>query len=416
MTIFLWLVVAGVVFNVLCAGLLLFKVKSSDQPALDDQLQHSAAIVLAVRGMDPRLGQAIQRLLNQNFEEYSILVVVDNKSDPAWSFLHQTKLNHDHNNRLKIVPLEQPLTTCSLKCSALIQATQILPTTTQWVAFVDADVVPHENWLADVLGPLAASDVAVVTGNQWFEPPYPVSNGALLRSIWNAGALVPTILLKHPWAGTMAVKYNDLISSNLIDDWKVSIVDDGPVAKFAKRVGGKVVVHPALLMVNRDDCSWQYAQNWIARMLTWSRIFEPTYPLTVCHALVSVVFALGIDLCLIWAILFAGAVMTTAAIGTLLVATILSVLAYCLVRNAISISLGKRGLDPLPPLALEAFGRVALMMGPVQICYLIGCFKALVVKSVVWRGVEYRIAGNRAQLVKYCPWAPDQNSQGPHSI
>ena len=416
MAIFLWAVVIGVTINAAFAALLLHRINTAKCEQLAPEQQDSATIVLSVRGTDPNLEHAIAALLKQNFREYSVLVVVDNKSDPAWTRLQEIKARLDFENRMKIVPLENRRITCSLKCSALIQAADMLPQKTRWVAFVDADVVTHETWLADLLGPLTDAGVSVVTGNQWFEPPNPTSHGAMLRSIWNAGALVPTVLLKHPWAGTMAVRYEDLVVSSLIEDWKTSIVDDGPIAKFAKQMGGKVVVNPALLMVNRDDCSWKYAMDWIARMLTWSKIYERTFPLTVLHASISAMLAIAIDLCLVWAVLSLDFMMILAAVGALATTAGLSVLGYALVRNAVSVSLRKRNLTPLAPLPIDVMGRIALLMGPVQLCYLVGCVKAISAKVVKWRGIEYRILDKGVSMVEYLPWSDQETSKRGRSI
>ena len=416
MGFFLWAVVIGVAINAAFAALLLHRINNAQCEPLAPEQQDSAVIVLSVRGTDPSLEPAIAALLKQNFQKYSILVVVDNKKDPAWTRLQEIKARLDFENRMKIVPLENRRITCSLKCSSLVQAADMLPQKTRWVAFVDADVVTHETWLADVLGPLTDARVAVVTGNQWFEPPNALSHGAMLRSIWNAGALVPTVLLKHPWAGTMAMRYEDLIISSLIEDWKTSIVDDGPIAKFAKQMGGKVVVNPALLMVNRDDCSWKYAMDWIARMLTWSKIYERTFPLTVLHASISAMLAIAIDLCLIWAVLSLDIMMILAAVGALAVAAGLSVLGYALVRNAVSISLQKRNLTPLAPLPIDVMGRIALLMGPVQLCYFVGCVKAIAAKVVKWRGIEYRILDKGVSMVEYLPWSDQETSKRGRSI
>ncbi len=416
MSVFLWAVVIGVLINAAFAAIFWYRISASKCESLPEDQQNAATVILSVRGIDPRLEPAVAALLKQNFGKYSVLVVVDSRTDPAWARLQEIKARLDFEGRMKIVPLEHPRATCSLKCSALIQATEMLPSSTRWVAFVDADVVTHENWLADLLGPLTDARVAVVTGSQWYEPPNPISNGALLRSIWNAGALVPTVLLKHPWAGTMAVRYEDLVISSLIDDWRTSIVDDGPVAKFADQMGGKIVVNPALLMVNRDDCSWPHAMQWIARMLTWSKIYEPTFPLTVLHALISVLLAVGIDFCLIWAILTMDFTMILAAAGALVTAAGLSVLGYALVRNAVSTSLQKRNLQALSPLPIDVMGKIALLMGPVQLCYLAGCVKAISARIVKWRGVEYRILGKKVSMIEYLPWTPEEPSKRGRSI
>ena len=212
------------------------------------------------------------------------------------------------------------------------------------------------------------------------------------------------------------MRYEDLIISSLIEDWKTSIVDDGPIAKFAKQMGGKVVVNPALLMVNRDDCSWKYAMDWIARMLTWSKIYERTFPLTVLHASISAMLAIAIDLCLVWAVLSLDFMMILAAVGALATAAGLSVLGYALVRNVVSVSLRKRNLTPLAPLPIDVMGRIALLMGPVQLCYLVGCVKAISAKVVKWRGIEYRILDKGVSMVEYLPWSDQETSKRGRSI
>ena len=214
----------------------------------------------------------------------------------------------------------------------------------------------------------------------------------------------------------MALRYEDLVISSLIDDWKVSAVDDGPVTKFANQMGGKVVINPALLMVNRDDCTSQYAMNWITRMLTWSRLYESTFGLTVLHAFFSVLLAIGVDLCLIVAILSFDFAFILASVAALATAAALSVVGYTFVRNAVSTSLQLRDEKPLEPLSMDIMGKLALLMGPVQICYFVGCVKAMSAEIVKWRGIEYRILDKRVSMVHYKPWSEQEASNHGKSI
>ena len=415
-SIILWTVVIGALVNCLFAAWFLHRINSGDCPALDDSLQESAVIVLPIRGCDPRLERTIEALLSQQFRDYKLLVVVDHKTDPAWTKLQEMKMRLDIDNRMGLIPLENPRSSCSLKCSALIQAVTALQESTRWVAFVDADVVVHPTWLADILGPLADDQVAVVSGSQWFEPKQPAAIGSMIRSIWNAGAIVPTVLLNHPWAGSMAMRYQDLMAGSLLEDWKTTIVDDGPVAKFAKQMGGRIVINPKLLMVNRESCSSKFAVNWIARMLTWSRIFEPTFPLTVLHALLSAILAIAVDVCVLWAVLSMDVSMIINAVGALLGSTVLCVMGFGFARSAVSSSLLKRGQKPLTPLDFEVMKNVALLMGPVQLCYLWGCLRAWTTKVVSWRGVEYEINGKSTRLIKYRPWQPEKKTAAHDSL
>jgi hypothetical protein len=105
-----------------------------------------------------------------------------------------------------------------------------------------------------------------------------------------------------------------------------------------------------------------------------------------------------------------------AAIIALAIAAGLSVLGYSLVRNAVSASLKKRNLKPLAPMPIDVMGRIALMMGPVQLCYFAGCVKAISAKVVKWRGIEYRILENGVSMVEYMPWSDQGTSKRGNSI
>lgn len=419
MSLFLLAIVCGTLVNLAVAMRFYFVIRNRRSRSLPIEHQQNAAIVLAVRGCDPTLPKTISGLLNQNFRDYRVVVVVDSLEDPAWSMLKQIQFDSDQKNRMTIQPMDPPRTTCSLKCNAIIGATESLPPTTQWVALVDADVDVHPDWLSDLLGPLLDPKVCVTTGQQWFEPGNRNSKGALLRSIWNAGAMVPSVLLNHAWAGTMAVRYEDLIVSTLIDDWKTSIVDDGPMLNFSKQMGGSIFVVPKLLMVNREDCSLPFAVSWISRMLTWSRIYESTFWITVVHASIS-----G-GLVGAWCLLLLLSVVTLnwnllagVLISGLLAAAALTT-GYCIVRRSVDVSLSRRKLPTLRQtkrLSWKDLSLVAGVMGPVQLIYLYACIKAQQATQVRWRGIDYRIEGERVEMVKYQPFSGELEQEGNRSI
>ena len=404
MFLFLLAFTLGPAISVVVALKFYIFIRRTRAPRLPVDQQHEAVVVLSVRGCDPTLPSTVKGLLNQEFRDYSVVVVVDNAEDSAWSVLEQLKIEFDVRNRLTIRLMDPPRSTCSLKCNSIIGAVESLSDTVKWVALVDADVEVYPHWLADLLGPLADKSVCVSTGQQWFEPNERSSKGALVRSIWNAGAMVPSVLLKHPWAGSLAVRYEDLIVSTLVNDWKTAIVDDGPMIKFANQIGGKIFVTPALLMVNREDCSVRFAVSWISRMLTWSRIYESTFWITMVHSMCS-----GM-LVAVWCLLFLIALlsMNWGLLVVLVVsgfcAAALMTTGYCIVRSAVDVSLRRRDLPGLQienKLGIRDLLSVGFMMGPVQLIYLTACVKAQRAKSVTWRGIDYRIEDGQVEMEEY---------------
>ena len=409
MTFLTWAIFFGALINLLVAGRFWVLVRYGKSPALPTAEQENAVVILAVRGCDPTLKKTVTGLLKQNFRDYRIIVVVDNRSDPAWKLLQQIKYESDHDDRMTLQEMDTPRPNCSLKCNAIIGAVESLPVETTWLAFVDADVDVYPDWLADLLGPLTNPKNCVTTGNQWFEPDDRQSTGALIRSIWNAGAIVPAVLLEHPWAGSMGVRYEDVIVSTLIDDWKTSVVDDGPITKFAKQMSGKIFVVPKLLMVNREDCSKEFAVTWISRMLTWARLYESTFWITMIHAVISG----GLVICLVTSAILSVLTLDLFSIFTALLtfAIAAGMLAggYWIVREAVSASLIQRGLPKLKPLDRNNWLQLGMWMGPIQLIYLYSSIQAKRANSISWRGVEYNLHDDGVELVEYLPY--QQNSE-----
>ena len=242
--------------------------------ALPPEKQELAAVIMSVRGCDPSLRDSLKGILSQDYKAYEVHLVVDHPTDLAWNFVHEIKSKLDKRDVLTIHELQDPSETCSLKCHAIVQALGELPRQTRFVALLDADVTPHETWLAELTGPLRDPKVGGVTGCQWFEPESPAGIGSLTRSTWNAGALVPTVYFSNPWAGSFAMRAEDLEAAGLAEIWSHSIVDDGPIKKAINDIGLRIEFAPSLIMINREPCTLAYANRWVTRMLTWSRLYE----------------------------------------------------------------------------------------------------------------------------------------------
>jgi cellulose synthase/poly-beta-1,6-N-acetylglucosamine synthase-like glycosyltransferase len=218
---------------------------TSKQPILlAAEHQKDVAIVMCIRGCDPSLRQSLIGILEQDFGHFTLHLVFDHHQDAAWDVVQEIKREHDLNNVIRIHELKSPQATCGLKCSALLHGIEQIEAHVKYLVLMDADVRPHANWLASVIGPLHEDpEIGLVTGNQWFEPGPRANWGSLFRSMWNAGALVPTVVFQNPWAGTLAMRLSDLHAADLTLIWKQSIVDDGPFGKQLSRWGSRFTLH-----------------------------------------------------------------------------------------------------------------------------------------------------------------------------
>ncbi len=86
-----------------------------------DPTSPRTAVVLCLRGRDPFLEKCLESLLKQDYPDYQLHVVVDNRQDPAWQ-VAESLANRYGADRVCIEALDERQDTCSLKCSAVTQA------------------------------------------------------------------------------------------------------------------------------------------------------------------------------------------------------------------------------------------------------------------------------------------------------
>ena len=392
------------------------------QASTSETLARPAVVLMSLRGADPTLRASIEGALSQDYDgQYEVRVVVDHQSDPSLELLEELQQKHPHGSRLSYSIMDAPLKTCSLKCHSLSQAVTNLPSEVEYIAFLDADVRPHRTWLAALTETLIDESVGGVTGTQWFEPTVGAGVGTWLRSVWNGGATILTIHFANPWAGSFAMRRSDFLASGLIERWQKSMVDDGPVREALQSIGKQIHFAPSLVMVNREHCTLGYTFRWAARMLTWSRLYEPTFWITILHAVFSNTVML-----VNFALLLAGLVgwLPTAVIwislAALLLAGIQCAAAFCVARSCVGESAKLRG-EKLSPLAGRHWLWAFAFAAPAHLMFGWGCLIALTTKEITWRGIRYRLkSGGKVERMNYEPFletrAVKSGAKADHSI
>lgn len=250
--------------------------QASDQP--------KGAIILCLRGADPFLSDCLQSLLTQDYANYLLCVVVDSDEDPAWSVLRKFE-GHD---RLQIEVLQNPLPTCSLKCSSLIQAVRNLDASIQIVALCDADAVPDPDWLADLAAPLADPGVGVATGNRWYVP-QPNSPGSMIRYLWNVPAAVNMVLLKIAWGGSLAIRRDVIDQTDLLNHWSGALCEDTLLLRLLRKHGYRQAFVPNAMIVNRESTTLGNVIDWVPRQMLLAKLYHPSWPATVAYGGISII-------------------------------------------------------------------------------------------------------------------------------
>lgn len=364
-------------------------------------------VVVCLRGDDPNLKRHLLAATQLNHANYFIRAIIDNKFDPAFAIVDEV-IDSIGTDQIEVQVLRQHYQTCSLKCSALIQALSDIPEAVEYVAFMDADTEPHPDWLDQLLAPLAQHpSVAVVTGNRWYMPNR-ISLGTMTRYVWNAGALSQMITIGLPWGGTLAVR-RSFAEHNMLGNLRNAFCEDIMLRKLVCLADQDVYFAPELLMVNREDCDWRDIMPWISRQLLTIRLHDPAWPLVFVLAVVPSLIWFSTGACAVGCLL-AGkwlplAVTVTGSAFSLLVMFCELMAMEAAVRRVFRNS--GRAVDKW--LSLRALVCCLVTICGLQFIYPMAALRTALMRRVTWRGIEYSICRDRSVFLRdYRPFESER--------
>lgn len=349
------------------------------------------AILVASRGFDPSLPQMLRGLLEQDYPHYEVHVTVDESEGPVRERLAALIADHPQRERLRFHTLGQPLETCGLKNSALLVGIGQLSDDVTRIAMIDTDIIPPAGWLSELNAYLDDRRVGAVSGAQWFEPGASFQPGTLVRSLFNAAAVVPTCMFANAWAGSLAFRRSSFEEAGLAKLWERTIVDDGPLPGAMRRLGLEMKFARNLFMVNRESCSFRYVNNWLARMLCWSKLYEASFRNTLGHAIMTSAVLIGLVLAGLGSLATGNVSGLMTVIAAVAIGNVLYVLAWARVRRAIAAAAPAAAEtlagSPAPIIWLGLWAFVPVT----QAAFCLATFRVLGLRTIRWRGVEYQI-------------------------
>ncbi len=366
------------------------------------------AIVLCLRGADPFLPKCLEALLKQNYPDYELQIIIDSHQDPAWEIVTQTVKKLDVEN-VKISPLEVKNSTCSLKCSALVQAISSLDDNCEAVALVDADTIVHSNWLRELVTPLTNPQVGATTGNRWYLPQGRYW-GSVVRYLWNAGAVLQMHFYQIPWGGSLAIKTEIIHRTGLLSKWKRAFNEDTMLKPILQQQGLIVEFVPSILMVNREECNLNSFIPWVKRQLLCPKLYHSSWNAVAIHGiLTALVPSVAVILSLITCLNAQWSSLAYFGSG-LAIYIVTEILCLIILEYKIGHIVKARG-ETLPFIDVSTIFKVLLALPLTQIVYSLALSSAMFIRQVEWRGITYQIKSPwDIRLVKYHPYTCSEKS------
>ena len=411
------------VFSILCAsgyvllnlfqavyvGLYSKRMSRSPSRAKSDEFQPSTYVVLCLRGSDPSLPNCLAGLAAQSHTNYRLVCVVDDLLDPALDSLKPFATQFQHPPKTLLI--DQPSSTRSLKCSALLTAFNDLlamESPPEVVAMVDADAHCDPDWLNDLIAPLADRAIDATTGNRWFEP-RDQSLGSWVRQIWNAAAVVQMNLYGIPWGGSLAFRTSLLTQTNFCDRLQNAFCEDTLLSDVLRQNKRKLYSVNQLVVGNNESTDLAATRRFITRQLLTTKLYHWSWPLVVFHALNIFVLNLLALVGLGFALTQADWPAATIFLACIIISQLFNAAFLRWIGN-----INRRQIAARPdsavgsPEVLISAPKYMMAVATSPWVHAWATFIALFRKRISWRGIDYEIGRAGVRMLQYQPFRPDQ--------
>jgi len=228
-------------------------------PAKERAYRPAVAVIVPIKGIDDGLEENLRRMLEQDYPDYRLVVVVETQEDPACQVVRAIREASGDRVPLQLLvageaPDDQGQKTHNQLCA--LQHLLAGEGHEQVWAFADIDAAPGPHWLAHLVGPLCKDYKGATTGYRYFVP-QPGPDGRVgfwshMASILNASAcswmaVEPFI---HAWGGSMALRRETAIVGDLATAWQGALSDDYQLSAMIQKLGLEIDFVPQCLVAS----------------------------------------------------------------------------------------------------------------------------------------------------------------------
>ncbi len=343
------------------------------------------ALLSPCKGLDHDLEHNLRCLFQQDYANYEILFLVESSDDPACGVIR--RLIERHPQVPARVVVAGQATHCGQKIHNLLAGVDQVGQDVAYLAFVDSDARPQSNWLKLLVRRLDNPKVAATTGYRCLIPRRNTLPNLLLTSIntfvlsiYGSGGMHPI------WGGSWAIR-REVFLELLRHRWPGTLSDDVVAASVVRKAGHRIEYEPGCSVASVCDYSPAAAFEFMRRQDKMIRFYSPFWWRVGFLASTIATFAFWGNL--------GGAIYgaLTSAAWTWLPASISAALyagyVYCNWQRQQIVA----HTVPEHRNTLWVAKWFDIACGPViGLANWIGLVCASFGRSVVWRGIEYRVA------------------------
>jgi glycosyltransferase involved in cell wall biosynthesis len=373
------------VMSFFALNFVLFYLRNLDETPLSHQPK--VGILMPLRGSDPFLKRCLVALMNQQYDNYVIRVVVDNPLDPAHEVVNEV-LQEYPNEKLSLEFLADKEISCCLKNSALRQAYRGLPVDCEFIILLDGDANPDPHWITNIVAGFKDPQVGIACGIRWYSPQvHTMAN--LTRHVWNAGAVLQMHAMQIGWGGSLGLRKSVFEELGLYEKWGQVLFEDTYTSDLILKHGYKFRTLPLVTMVNEESISFRDCMSFITRQLLNLRLYNKSWLNVFLYGL-SMMLSTVVSMVFGVYALFAGEKLAgMIALGSLACFFLVLSIFTWIGESAIDYAQRKQGKPRIrySPLYLPLAEFLVIVAYP--ICML----NSYRIHQVTWRGIIYQFNG-----------------------
>ena len=254
-----------------------------------------AMIFAPCKGVDLDLERNLERLFDQDYEQYEITFIAESRSDPCCAVIERVMSEHGHiRSRLVIAGKADAAGSADAngadangenvsgqKVHNLRFATKDLSPDIDFLVFVDSDAQPRREWLRALIGRLGQRQrtaMGAATGYRWMIPTRPTLLNLILYSI-NCG--VATLFGSRGWypvwGGSWALRRETFEATDLRRQWAGTLSDDFVAGRVLNAEGRPVKYEPACLVPSPVDNNFRDTFSFLRRQYLIARFYAPPW-------------------------------------------------------------------------------------------------------------------------------------------
>jgi ceramide glucosyltransferase len=237
------------------------------------------ALIIPCKNLDENFEQNITSFYGQDYENYILWFVVEDKADPAYESL--CRIREKLAGSTKAMDVQVLVAgvghECSQKIHNLLYAYRRIPENVYTLAFADSDICVKPTWLHHLVYPLRHPETrGAATGYRWFVPK--TNNLAtLVLSVLNAkvAQLMGNTPFNHAWGGSMTIHVQAFRELGIENIWQKAATDDFSLSFAVKHAHKKVEFVPGCLVASLESTTLAKLFEFGRRQFVITKVYAP---------------------------------------------------------------------------------------------------------------------------------------------